>query len=174
MRHLFLTGADQVGKSTVITRCIEQLTVCPGGFQTYLSDNDSTVCRMLYMAAAGEQKIKNDDHLVALLPPSLSPIVYNHQFNALGKKYIEDSKSWAKLLVMDECSFLEKDALSFQQAIFDALGEHIPILGVCRPDKAPWTKAIVTHPNVAILSVTLQNREEIFQHVLAHLGSLIK
>lgn len=173
MTHLFLEGDSQSGKSTLIARCLEKLDICPGGFQTYFCNSDPSQPRALYMTAAGCQKIKNDDNIVALLQPSLPPLVYNRRFDALGKKYIEDSKPWAKLLVMDECSFLEKDATVFQQAVLTALGENIPIFGVCRPDKAPWTKAIANHPNVRILSVTRQNREEMFQRALAHLNGLM-
>ena len=62
---------------------------------------------------------------------------------------------------MDECGFLERDALQFQREILSALDGGTPILGVIKLANIAWTKQIRNHPNVKIITVDRENRDDL-------------
>ncbi len=68
---------------------------------------------------------------------------------------------------MDELGFIEKDAAGFQNAVLSTLNGSVPVLGVVRNMQTPFLDQVRTHPNVDVIFVTKENREEIFHQVLA-------
>ena len=61
------------------------------------------------------------------------------------------------------------DALAFQRAVLEKLEGDTPVLGVVREGFPGWTKAIVTHPNVELITVTEDKRDALPALLLARL-----
>lgn len=131
--HIFLTGAIQVGKSTVISKTLAMLKIIPGGFRTYYGPERTSPDRWLYInSASDDAQHYGEEYAVAKFSKDKPPIVLNEKFDTLGVEYIRSARANRKLIIMDECGFLERNALLFQKEILDTLNDNIPILGVIK------------------------------------------
>ncbi len=161
-RKIFLTGDLQVGKSTIIQKVIKELGVSTGGFRTiggnYAPDGSSDVFLL------GMEELPSPEKIVAHRFGSVrGNTVFPEVFDTLGPKLLNSS---ASLMIMDELGFMETDAVQFQNAVFSILDGPIPVLGVVRNKQTPFLDKVRAHPNVDVIIVTKENREEIFRQVL--------
>lgn len=160
--HLFLTGAVGCGKSTVIDKVLARQPLPVGGFRTGFGSDRGEVERALYLWSAASQPLRDEEHVVARFD-SRGAAPRPARFDALGVAAL--NCPWAGLIVMDECGRLEREALRFQAVILAKLNGVVPVLGVVRQGFPGWTRAIVEHPDVEIIEVTAQNREELVPYV---------
>ena len=80
-------------------------------------------------------------------------------FNRIGQKFLRESAG-ARLIIMDELGFLERDAAEMQAAVLEILSEEVDVLGVVKPMDIPFlnkVRAAADH----ILEVNLENRDRI-------------
>lgn len=164
--HFFLTGEIGIGKSTVVSRILSQISAPPGGFRTGFGPDRGAVSRSLYLWPAWERPRYDEAHTVAYYDESgISPLP--HRFSALGIAAL--SRAGAALVVMDECGRLEEKAFPFQRAILERLDGPVPVLGVVRQGFPGWTKAIAAHPGVELVTVTEENRDGLPEMILDRL-----
>lgn len=161
MVHIFLTGEIQVGKSTVIDKTIHLLHRSVGGFKTYFGSDRELENRLLYMNSAALPNVYTEENAVVRFREGCSPTVLTEKFNCYGTELIRCAKKNADIIIMDECGNLEQQAGIFQQEIMDALDGDIPVLGVLKLTSKGWTERIRNHPNVTIVVVTKENRNEL-------------
>ena len=83
------------------------------------------------------------------------------RFDTLGVRYISEAPERARLLVMDECGRLEREALRFQRCVLNALDGDVPILGVVKAKAAAWADGIRRHPKVRLITVNTHNRDRL-------------
>lgn len=159
--HVFLTGDIQIGKSTIIRKVIHQLGVAPGGFTSGFGENRYKMNRSLYLNPAWKEPRFDEEHTVAVFSEGRPPCPSPQAFDRLGGMYLEQSRPWAKLLLMDEVGQLERDALSFQRAVLDQLDGPIPIIGVIKDVPCDWLDSIRNHARVTVIRVTRENRNEL-------------
>ena len=160
--HFFLTGARQAGKSTAIAKALAGTGIVPGGFVTVFArdaeprtllllppDAPRTfdACRVVARFADGRMRADAD------------------RFDSLGTECLRNAER-APLILMDECGFLESDALRFRRAVLSALDGEVPVLGVVREGAGGWTERIRAHPKVMLRTLTPENRDEIADSVL--------
>lgn len=148
-RHLFLTGAKGVGKSTLIRGLLAAETGRVDGF--------FTVKRQEYvylLRAAGETPAP--ENRLFRCGQAGDPAL----FDALGCAALTVSEGCA-LLVMDELGPHEAAALRFQAAVFRALEGDTPIIGVLQQADSPFLRQIAAHPRVSVLEVTTENRDDL-------------
>lgn len=156
--HFFLTGEIGIGKSTVVDRVLEQISTPVGGFRTGFGPDRGAARRSLYLWPAWEKACYDEAHAVACFHET-GVIPLPRRFSALGTAAL--SRADAALVIMDECGRLEEEALPFQRAILERLNRPIPVLGVVREGFPGWTKAIAHHPEVKLLTVTEENRDDL-------------
>lgn len=174
MKHIFLTGKIQVGKSTVIQKTLQLLNVKHSGFRTYFGADRSNPNRCLYISNASLPAIYDEASVVARFTPVPPPEIFPERFDVLGSEYIKDAVKTADLIVMDELGNLENSALRFQNAVLDALDGDVPILGVIKLSASGWLDEIRSHPKVRMELVTEENRNKlalnlvILQNKLSH------
>lgn len=164
-RHLFLTGERRVGKSTLLRRLIEARGLSCAGFETrafFLSgerrgftlhglvdmppyENDCVVC-----VRVGERKS------VPVLP------VFEQNGVAILQRSLEAP---APFLLMDELGRLERDASRFCAQAFACLDGEKRVLGVLQQCDAPLIEAIRRREDVSVVTVTQENREELFEAI---------
>ncbi|SHI19244.1 nucleoside-triphosphatase [Sporobacter termitidis DSM 10068] len=159
MKHVFLTGEIQIGKSTVIQKALSLLNVDYGGFRTYFSADRARPDRRLYIGRAGLPLPYGEENTVARFSKALPPQPFPERFDTLGTQYIAEAAESARLIVMDECGNLEDGAPRFQRAVFTALEGAVPVLGVLKLSSAGWVDEIRRHQSVALISVDAQNRD---------------
>ena len=144
MKHVFLTGAVQCGKSTVVSRVLAGWAGAVGGFRTGFGPDRACPERLLYLWSAAEPARYDFDHAVVKFFNGCAPEAIPGRFDAMGTACLTGTPA---LWVMDECGRLEREALAFQRAVLEKLEGDTPVLGVVREGFPGWTKAIVTHPN---------------------------
>lgn len=208
MKHIFLTGEIQCGKSTLIQSILHHSAgklMVAGGFLTYFTTRDPNQPRTLYLGDAAIYKtrfqypeqaayISPSQLHQALISQNNPPVTAaefcgkNHPqinldaFDHYGRTWIEKGLENAislshtpdrfPILLLDECGYLESDALEFQQAVYNALNASVPILGVVRQMTTfSWLDTIRNHPNVQLVTVTKTNRNTLVSQLTEQLLS---
>lgn len=167
--HVFLTGEKQVGKSTALQKTAVLLNRSCFGFVTLFDDRFSPQ-KALYMLPAESFAPGVAPFLSEPLPHEKivaqfqngKPNALTERFDGLGAALLRQARAHAEgLIVMDECSRFEKNALSFQAEILRCLDGAIPVLGVVRQNATGWVDQIRFHKNVLLLTVTPETRADI-------------
>ena len=161
MRNLFLTGPCGVGKSTVIDRVLAAYPGGVGGFRTWFGPDRAEPERDLYLSDAWKQLALPAVHYAG----GAVAEVYLHCFNGYGRALL-DGAGDAGLIVMDELGRLEGMAADFQNAVFRALDGPASVLGVLRFDAHGWLDGIRARPDVELLPVTEENRDDLPRQIL--------
>ena len=169
--HVFLTGEIQVGKSTVIAKTLSLQNITYGGFKTYFGPDRASYNKLLYMNSAADSYIYNEELAVARFQTGCPPFPLTDKFNTLGVQFIRQSRLSSDLIIMDECGSLERDATLFQEEILNVLDGSIPVLGVIKLLSKGWTDCIRNHPNVKLITVTHENRNELPQVIPHFIGN---
>ena len=68
-----------------------------------------------------------------------------------------------ELIIMDEIGVMEEKAGLFCEAVLHTLDGSIPVIGVLREESSdpPIIHSIKNHPDVTIIEVTKENRDEL-------------
>ena len=162
-RHIFLTGARQVGKSTILRGLMKRRGLDCAGFETqpfYIGDerrgftlhgrvdmppyeNDCIVC-----VRVGERRS------VPVLP------VFEENGVDILKRSLESESPW---LLMDELGRLEREAARFCAQVLACLDSGKRVLGVLQACDAPLVCAVRAREDVSVIEVTQENREEVLE-----------
>lgn len=157
--YVFLTGPSGVGKSTALDRTLALLGVRPGGFRTGFAPDRTRLC----LWPAWETPDWSEEHTVARMVHGRltgDPAA----FDRLGPPILAESRSWARLLVLDELGWLERDAAVFRRAVWDSVAGDLPVLGVIKPERqrtGTWLESLVQAPDGTVVTVDTANRDSL-------------
>ncbi|MBO7741627.1 MAG: hypothetical protein J6S21_03650 [Victivallales bacterium] len=166
-KHIFLTGAVQSGKSTVMEKVLAELDFSVGGFRSGSGPDRHEADRWLYLWDAAGQPVYDEEHRVAYITPE-ERRSFPERFDVLGCAALQQAKnSGVDLILMDECGFLERDAIEFQAEVRNTLDGNIPVFGVVRLRSSGWTDAIRNHPDVTLITVTEGNRNALPEQIIS-------
>lgn len=152
MANIFLTGALQTGKSTVIDHVLDRCPCLIGGFRTWFRDGKNAPSYSLYLGDA----FRRAERQAALFSGGRPVEIFTGCFDEYGALLVSTP---AELIVMDELGRFEKRARHFQAAVFSVLGSPADVLGVLRHDAGGWLDLIRARPDVQIITVTEENRD---------------
>lgn len=167
-RHLFLTGEKGVGKSTLIQTLLAGYRGHLGGFFTVKSACVVPGRTSVHLLRAGCGDRPTAEDLLFCCGDRAGPSAAA-RFDQLGCAALE-AGSHAELLVMDELGPHEGEALAFCQAVFRALDEDTPILGVLQRAQVPFLDQIAAHPQVRVVEVTVENRDRLARTLCVPVG----
>ena len=160
MKHLFLTGEKQVGKSMLLRKWLDRIDADISGFYTrkHMSDDGHLYVHML---AAGGGDIPSRDNILFECR-SRHFTAASERFNRLGCSMLRPTPD-TKLIIMDEIGVMEEKADQFCEAVLNTLDGTIPVIGVLRKESSdpPIIHSIKSHPDVHIIEVTKENRDEL-------------
>jgi nucleoside-triphosphatase len=159
--NIFLTGEIQVGKSTVIEKTLALLNKTSGGFKTYFGPDRGSEDRWLYLNAASEAPVFTKEKGVVRFSQGWPIWIDTNKFDTYGVELIRAAKAGAEVLIMDECGNFERAALKFQREIIKSLDGPKPVLGVIKLSSSGFTDVLRNHPNVKLITVTRENRDEL-------------
>ena len=167
--HIFLQGPIHIGKSTIIRKTITLLSktkpLSLAGFYTYRGENGDP---FVYIIDA-QPSPASEAFPVAKMNDHGMGAIYQDVFDEKGVQFLKKVDS-ADLICMDELGFLESESLLFQEQVFHCLNGNTPILGVLRDREIPWHKPIKTHPEVSILRVNEENRNDLPERIRTLFG----
>ena len=172
IRHIFLTGEKQVGKSTLWRKVLEQTGINPGGFQTleYLINGTFRGYRLHGLGETPEQ-FGNDVPISVFLRRKLH-LPVPESFDIFGTELLQRAQETSDYILMDELGIFERTAATFRQTVVDCLDGKCHVLGVLQKADDPFLAAILNRPDVLVYTVTPENRDTLVESLLSALKQL--
>lgn len=170
--HIFLTGEIQIGKSTLLRRALSAFpNIKTGGYCTVTVADVPDAKGSVYIIPTSEPDALLGEH-------NRAGIRYNHGrgrkvftqvFDNYGAECLSHTGG-SDIIIMDEVGVMEREADVFSAKIIELLGGDTPIVGVLRKSaETPLAQAVRSHPNVKMVEVTEQNRDDLAQMLVSHI-----
>ncbi|POZ88087.1 MULTISPECIES: nucleoside-triphosphatase [Petrotoga] len=172
--NIFLTGSIGVGKSTIIRKVINQLSLHVCGFSVDREGKKNSWNAFYLVEVSsfnnGDRSKKSKYNRFAFRKDESKNWEINIQvFDKIGVQLLTNIDD-ADLVIMDELGRFELTAFKFQKKVEEVLNSDKPVLGVIKDESNTFLDRIRNRKDVRIFRVTLENREEVYKEVL----SLIK
>ena len=159
-RHILICGAVGVGKSTLVSRLLENSGRHVSGYVTRIMKRRPDGWHEIYMFAPGQE-----DRAVYLAEcDTVSRRVNTGVFETLGTELLS-RVSPGDIILMDEIGFMEETAPAFTSRVLELLDGDITVLGTVKnshPD-SEYLNAVRNHPNVDLYSITRENRDGLYE-----------
>lgn len=164
VKHIFLTGKIQVGKSTLIKEVLSglennrKITLEYDGFATYF-DLRKNETRNLCIERRSSDNLVKDMKSTVIHFENGKPQFETLAYETVGVEILE-SLDLNKLLIFDECGKFEKNCSKFVGKIEEILNSDTHVFGVLRKDDSiEWLKRIAQRDDVCVIEVTEENRD---------------
>ena len=165
-----LSGSPGTGKTTIIKQAISSWRGRAGGF--YTEEIRAGGVRQGFTIAT------LDGRSAALAGTSIKSRYrvskYGVDVEALdrvGVSAIREATGERDLVVIDEIGKMELFSPAFREAVLEAINSGRRILGTIMLGSHPWADEIKRHPDVAVISLTRENREQVLRQVLEWMKS---
>jgi nucleoside-triphosphatase len=169
---LLVTGAPGVGKTTLIRAVAEELAGRTGGFVTEeIRERDR---RLGFRVCALDGATAVLAHVRDIHGPRVGRYrVDVPRFDAVGVAALERAVRDADIIIADEIGKLELCSPRFVQAVESALHSPKPLLGTVLQAPHPWIDALKRRPGVELYRLSVRNRDDLKDALLARLRSAI-
>jgi nucleoside-triphosphatase THEP1 len=167
--HILLTGPSQIGKTTIIQEIMNMAhknNWNVGGFSTYFGKEVHPDFKKLYLEDINRPKSYDDSSMIAFFQENLPVTVYQSRFDHYAVSLLLTQQKNAQLFVLDECSFLEGDASTFQNEVLHLFQGQTMVVAVARPDRADWLQPLLNQPDVKVYHLSIKNRDAVKKEVL--------
>ncbi|MBQ2753017.1 MAG: nucleotide kinase [Firmicutes bacterium] len=157
VRHVFLTGKKQVGKSTLLKKVLDRYNGNIGGFFTvrtneYLKDSYS-----VHIYNYAEKIIPTAENMLFICGRSKENVA--ERFDLLGCDIVSKCYGY-NLVVMDELGPYEADAALFHKSVLDILNSNASVLGVLQAPAEDFWPDIANNPDVKVVHINENNRDD--------------
>lgn len=162
VKHLFLTGRKQVGKSAALRALLDGRDARIGGFRTQrvMAEEGPDI---YILPPTGELEYKKENILFRRRQGKT--IMEADAFDRLGE-FLLKSLPGADLVLMDELGPNEVRAFGFQRAVEQALDGDAPVYGILQMADSEFLSRIAAREDVCVVTVTEENRDELPRRLL--------
>ena len=159
-QRVLLTGRPGSGKTTLIKRILNEVPQRFGGFYTEeIRDHGARVGFKVVALGGGEAVFAHVDFKT---PERLGKYALDlSALEAVGVDAIRKAVQGKRLIVVDEIGPMEIRSAPFREAVVDALDSELPVLATIFLRSLPFTDAIKSRPDVELIEVRPNNREEL-------------
>ena len=170
-RKVLLTGRPGCGKTTLITRVVDELDSDAGGFYTEEIRKRGTRVGFKVVTLDG------DEAVLAHVDFKTSQRVgkYGLELSGLesvGVQALREAVRARRLVVIDEIGPMEIRSQIFRAAVNEALDSEVPVLATIFARPLPFTDAIKSRPDVMLIEVRPDNREQLVRELSNRLRNL--
>jgi len=172
VKHLFLSGSINVGKSTIIQDIVRNMEVDKeqiGGFYTKAYIRNGKVVG--FYIEPINYKLKTPDiyeRLIGYTPDGKMWLGMESTFESFGTSILNCCLvNNYKLIIMDELGFFENDAKCFQEKVHQVLSSNNRIIGCIKTLSTPFMDSIRKRKDVEEIAVTRKNRDSMAQELSA-------
>jgi len=159
-----LTGRPGVGKSTLILKWISAHKGRCGGFYTRELRESGVRVGFEIVGLDGQRALLA--HVQRRGVPRVGKYgVYVEHVEAIAVPAIERATVEADYVIIDEIGKMELLCEAFRAAVLRAIDSPKLVLGTVMQRGDRWVDALKGHCNVTVLTVTMQNREHLFDQL---------
>jgi nucleoside-triphosphatase len=158
MNNVLLTGPPGVGKTTIIKKVINSITMKKGGFYTEEIRRDNKRVGFKIVSFLGEEEVLA--HINSRSRYRVGKYGVNVKaFEKVGIPAILDAISNKDLIIIDELGRMELYSEEFQKIVIRALDSEKPLLGVIQLHRNYFLDSIRERRDVKIIKVNEKNRD---------------
>jgi len=163
-RTVLLTGRPGVGKTTLIRKWTSAHQGRCGGFYTQELRESGTRVGFEIVSLDGQRALLA--HVQRRGAPRVGKYgVYVEQVEAVAVPAIERAIAEADDVIIDEIGKMELLCEAFRVAVQKAVDSPKSVLGTVMQHGDRWVEALKRHPDVTVVTVTMQNREHLFDQL---------
>lgn len=166
-RNLLITGPPGAGKTTVLQRVLQRLNVKAAGFTTgEIREHGHRVGFALNLLSGESAVLAHVD----FHGPRVSK--YGVDVATVERLAVAEMRRGlreADLIVVDEIGKMELLCPGFLPAVLEVLASPKPVLATVMVDGPPSVRRLKARPDVELLEITRQNREQLVVELLDRL-----
>ena len=167
--HALIVGDRGVGKSTLIRRVLKELNRPVFGFETKKEEQLEDPIRgcPIYIYDAGKAHFQTLENLIGYHKERDIPAI-TAAFDRYSPRLMGPGAKNA-VVELDEIGFLEAKSDAFCQAVLHLLEGKNPVIAAVKNREHPFLDAVRNHPNARCFYITAENRNALYEEVLAFL-----
>lgn len=172
MKNIFLiTGAPGTGKTTAIRKIVAQGPIIASGFYTEEIREGGKRLGFKIITLDGQQGILA--HVNKPGTPRISRYgVDLAELEALGVDAVRRAITDGEIVVIDEIGPMEILSTQFRSVVMEVLEGDVPVLGSIVGRSMEFTDRIKAHPNVYLIEIRRDNREEVVDRGLRWMNEI--
>ena len=149
-KHLLITGSKKSGKTTILKEILKYESSF-GGIVTYVIRDNKVPPKFVILEDINDS---NEKGIIAVRNETSTALIPNiNTFEIIGtsilSKYIDSN---VELIVIDEIGFLERDAINYQDKVFEILDKKKTIL-ILRKELNPFIEKIINRQDVYLVDI---------------------
>lgn len=158
-QHLLLTGKPGTGKTSLIKEAIARTRAKVGGFYTEEIRSSGIRQGFKIITLDGKEAILAHVNISSPLQVSKYKVDID-SLNKVGVSAIQRALQECDLIIIDEIGKMELLAPQFGETVWQAIESRKRVLGTIMFNPNPFCDKIKNHPEVKVLLVTRDNREQ--------------
>lgn len=172
--HALIVGDRGVGKSTLIHRVIQELNMPLFGFETKKETGlaDPELGEPVYIYEAGKDRVRSEENLIGYCGKK-DRAQFRKTFEGFAPKLREEIPE-GSIILLDELGIMESEATEFCSAVLSLLDGETPVIAAVKPKNTAFLQAVRSHDNCRCFYITQENREKLFEEVLAFMQKEVK
>lgn len=165
--HTLIVGPRHVGKTTLISRVLEEIKLPVFGFETKKEDSlaQEPHGSPIYIYDAKQERFQTPENLVGYCKDNHASTIKD-AFDRYAVK-LSGPVPGGHLILLDELGFMESASPDFCQAVLNLLDGDIPVIAAVKDKTTPFLEAVRSHKNAKCFYIDLGNRDELFPEVLS-------
>ncbi len=160
-----LTGAIQVGKSTILKKVIAAAGAQIGGFFTVSRQRDDGYLDVFIIPADNLDAPCSETNRIGIRLLKGNYVASPEAFETVGCDIL-DAAVGKQLVVMDELGMMENLAPHFQAKVLQILNGGQDAIMVVKPRHTAFLDSVRAVPGLVIKEVTMENRDQVCREVL--------
>lgn len=160
-RHILICGRKRSGKTTMVSNLMKIIDRPIAGFRTAILTRDEEGIGGVYMFPADAEPAVSPSGYVGDVRRKVLNVNYD-VFDKLGVELIQAPSTG--VIIMDEIGYMEIGSDRFCSEVIEAFDRNIPILATIKSVDMDYEylNMLRNHPNVNLLMLTEENREEVY------------
>lgn len=168
MKHILITGAKGVGKSTLIRKLLQHLGQPAYGFCSQKEQRNKDGYFPVYIHELSVPRHYTRENLIGLCKENGSQ-PFPEAFDRFAKKLYGLPKDG--ILLFDELGLLESNAPEFQKAVLFHLAGEQRVIAAVRNKPSPFLDRVRSLENCAVYRIDAENRNVVLLQILADLDA---
>lgn len=170
-KNVLITGRPGVGKTTLIRRVLGALAVDAGGFYTHeIRERGARVGFAITDLRGASGILAHVDRRGGYRVGKYG--VNSEDLERIGIPAVREAVLRSRLVVMDEIGRMELCSRAFQDAVLEALGSPVPVLGTIQDRKNSFLDAVRARDDVEIVRVDEANRDRLVEDLVERVRAL--